>query len=266
MEPGTIAARVLIGLLVGILVGLTGIGGGLLLVPLLISVLGVPPIIAIGTDAVINFVTKIGAGGVHWRKGNVRWPLVFKLASGSVPGTICGVLVLTRVRTTYGAGVNDFLRAAVGLLLVVIPIVYLAGQHIRTVRLASDASPKMRNEFGITIIGFFAGFLVGVTSIGAGSVILIMLLIFYGLAPAATVGTDIVHGILLAGVAGFLQFKLGNVDLALVGSILVGSLPGSILGVWLTKHLSSIRLKQILCTLLVVLGARMLLAVWLRAN
>jgi uncharacterized membrane protein YfcA len=261
MWPGTIAARVLVGLLVGILVGLTGIGGGLLMVPLLISVLGVPPIIAVGSDAVINSVTKIGAGALHWRQGNVRWPLVLRLACGSIPGSILGVLVLTQVRQAYGSGVNSFLRAAVGLLLVVIPTVYLAGQYFQAARGASDASPKIRNQFGIAIIGFLAGFLVGVTSIGAGSVILIMLLMIYGLAPAVTVGTDIVHGVLLAGFTGLLQFKLGNVDLMLVGSILVGSMPGSILGVHLTRHLSSVRLKQILCLILAALGARMLLSV-----
>ena len=89
--------------------------------------------------------------------------------------------------------------------------------------------------------------------------ILIMLLIFYGLPPVATVGTDVVHGVLLAGVTGFLQFKLlRNVDTVLVGSVLAGSLPGSILGVYLTRHMSSVGLKRILCTLLLAMGAGML--------
>jgi uncharacterized protein len=259
MNPTMISAGALIGLLAGTLVGLTGIGGGLLLMPLLISVLGVPPIVAVGSDAVISCVTKIGAGGVHWYHGNVRWPLVLRLASGSIPGACAGVFVLARIRGAYGSAVNDFLRVVIGALLVVIPIVYLAGQYFSAADAADDAPSKTGNRFGVTIIGFFAGFLVGLTSIGAGSIILIMLLIFYGLPPVATVGTDVVHGALLAAVTGFLQFKLlRNVDLTLAGSVLAGSIPGSILGVYLTRHISTVALKRILCTLLVAVGARML--------
>jgi uncharacterized protein len=262
-----ITSGVLIGLLVGILIGLTGIGGGLLLLPLMISVLPVPPIVAVGSDLVISCVTKIGAGGLHWRHGNVRWPLVFRLACGSLPGAILGVLVLTRIQGTYGGVVNDFLRVAVGVLLVVVPILYLAGHYLRTSRQVAEPMPKIRDAFGITIIGFFAGFLVGVTSIGAGSVILILLMVFYGLPPSATVGTDIVHGVLLAAVTALLQFKLlRNVDLFLVGSVLAGSIPGSLLGVHLARHVSSVGLRRVLCTLLVVLGARMLWGVVQHGN
>src|SRR5215469_6945103 len=174
MDPFTIARRVLVGLIVGILVGLTGLGGGMVLLPLLISVLGVPPVVAVGSDAVINCITKIAAGALHWRQGNVRWGLVCNLAYGSIPGAILGVLVLTEVRRACGSGVNDFLRVAIGVLLVVIPSGYLLGQHFRAD--TSNPSRKIKNEFGVTIIGFIAGFLVGVTSIGAGSVILMMLL------------------------------------------------------------------------------------------
>src|SRR5664279_3193666 len=120
MDPATIAREIAVGLVVGTLVGLTGLGGGMVLLPLLISVLGVPPILAVGSDAVINCVTKIGAGGLHWRQGNVNWRLVRSLAYGSIPGAILGVLVLARVRAVYGSEVNDFLRIAIGGLLIVI--------------------------------------------------------------------------------------------------------------------------------------------------
>lgn len=112
-----------------------------------------------------------------------------------------------------------------------------------------------------------AGLLTGVTSIGAGSVILMMLMMFYRISPAATVGTDIVHGVLLAGVTGLLQFKLlGNVDLIVAGSVLAGSVPGSLVGAYLASHVSSVELKRILCTLMVLLGARMLWGIVLHAN
>ncbi len=235
----------------------------MLLLPLLISVLGVPPILAVGSDAVINCVTKIGAGGLHWRRGNVNWRLVLRLAYGSIPGAILGVTVLTRVRAAYGEGVNDFLKVAIGCLLIVIPIAYLLK------RAPSTSRRPIRQDnfdFGVTAIGFVAGVLVGVTSIGSGSVILMLLMVFYGLPPALMVGTDIVHAVLLAGLTGLLQYRLGNVNMQLVACVLIGSIPGGLLGAYLTNHLPSTRLKQLLCTLLVVVGARMLWGALLHAS
>lgn len=266
VSPSMMSGGALIGLLTGILVGLSGIGGGLLLLPLLISVLGVPPVVAVGSAAAISCITKIGAGSVHWYQRNVRWPLVLRLASGSIPGAVAGVVVLTKIQVAYGSAVNDFLRVAIGVLLVVVPIVYLAGQYFWIANAPHDAQTRNRNQFGITIIGFLGGFLVGVTSIGAGSVILLLLL-FCGLPPAAMVGTDVVHGVLLAGVTAVLQLKLlRNVDFLLVASVLAGSLPGSVLGVYFARHIPSVALKRILCTLLAGAGAGMIWEVLQHAN
>ena len=113
------------GLVVGILVGLTGVGGGILLLPILTSVLGVTPIVAVGSDAVVNCVTKIGAGFVHWRRRNINWRLIALLLSGSVPGAILGVFVLTLLHARRGEGVNHFLKIVIAILLIVIPIVSL---------------------------------------------------------------------------------------------------------------------------------------------
>jgi uncharacterized protein len=266
VDVGAIAARIAVGLVVGTLVGLTGLGGGMVLLPVLISVLGVPPIVAVGSDAVINCVTKIGAGGLHWRRGNVSWPLVLNLAYGSIPGAIVGVTLLAWVRAIYGNGVNDFLRVAIGVLLVVIPIGYLFRLRSSVPPVSFSALQERKHRFGVTLIGFFAGILVGLTSIGSGSVILMLLLVFYGFPPAVMVGTDIVHAVLLAGLTGLLQFKLGNVDFVLALCVLVGSVPGGLLGAYLTNHVSSSRLKQILCALLMAVGARMLWGVLLHAN
>jgi uncharacterized membrane protein YfcA len=266
MDPGTIAGEVAVGLFVGTLVGLTGLGGGMLLLPLLISVLGVPPILAVGSDAVINCITKIGAGGLHWRQGNVNWRLVLSLAYGSIPGAIVGVAILSRVRAAYGAGVNDFLKIAIGILLIVIPIAYLLKKAPATRATGTSVLLQQRYSVGVTIIGFVAGVLVGVTSIGSGSVILMLLMVFYGLAPALMVGTDIVHAVLLAGLTGLLQLRMGNVNLQLVACVLVGSVPGGLLGAYLTRYLPASRFRQILCTILVAVGARMLWGALLHAN
>lgn len=258
MDSATVMSRIAVGLLVGTLVGLTGLGGGMVLLPLLISVLGVPPIIAVGSDAVINCITKVGAGALHWRQGNVSWRLVLSLAYGSIPGAIFGVLFLRHLRTVYGAGVNDFLKIAIGVLLIVIPVAYLLKRTPAASRSSVEAIHHPEYKFGITIIGFVAGILVGVTSIGSGSVILMLLLVLYGFLPSLMVGTDIVHAVFLAGLTGLLQFGIGNVDMVLVACVLLGSIPGGLLGAYLTRYLPSHRFKQMLCTILVVVGARML--------
>src|SRR5215471_10571662 len=120
-----IAAKIVVGFIVGILIGMTGIGGGVLLLPVLIYGLGVPAIMAVGSDALFNFFTKIPAGLLHLRKGTVRRKVVLAMAVGSVPGSYLGVSLLAHLRTVYGAGVNDFIKSAVGLLLVCIPTLLL---------------------------------------------------------------------------------------------------------------------------------------------
>lgn len=259
------AGRIAVGLFVGILVGLTGLGGGMVLLPLLISLLGVPPIVAVGSDAVINLVTKIGAGTLHWRKGNVSWSLVLNLAFGSIPGAILGVTVLAWVRSVYGPGVNDFLRGLIGVLLVVIPLGYIFNVRPTAVEVSLETLQQRNYRPGIAMIGFFAGILVGLTSIGSGSVILMLLMVFYGFPPAMMVGTDIVHAVLLAALTSVLQFRMGNVDLTLAASVLVGSVPGGIIGAYLTNYVPSGRLKQILCVLLMMVGARLLWGVFTHA-
>src|SRR5260221_5075188 len=109
-----LALKVLIGFVVGTLIGMTGLGGGVLLVPVLIFGLRVPPIMAVGSDALFNFVTKIGSGWLHIRKGTVKHKVVLALAVGSVPGSILGVNLLAHLRHIHGDGVNSFIRMAVG--------------------------------------------------------------------------------------------------------------------------------------------------------
>src|SRR5208337_580356 len=111
----------LVGLGVGTLIGMTGVGGGVLLLPILIFGLGVPPLSAVGSDALFNFVTKIGASAVHLRRGTVRKKVVLALAAGSAPGSYAGVSFLVYLRNHYGNGVNHFITIAVGVLLICIP-------------------------------------------------------------------------------------------------------------------------------------------------
>jgi uncharacterized membrane protein YfcA len=253
-----IAAKILIGFAVGTLIGMTGLGGGVLLLPILIFGLKVPPIVAVGSDAVFNFVTKIGSGWMHLRKGTVRRKVVLALATGSIPGSILGVRFLTHLRDVYGSGVNAFITSAIGLLLVFIPTLLMFQSQIE--EHMANRPPTMKSFVGMTGIGVLAGFLVGMTSVGSGSIIMMLLLLFYSYPPQVMVGTDIVHAVALTGVTSLLHYRLGNVNLALVGSLLIGSIPGGLLGSHLSTRVPVLWLRRILCAVLLATGARMLWA------
>jgi uncharacterized protein len=255
MEPA--ALRIFIGLIVGTLIGMTGLGGGVLLLPILIFGLGVPAIKAVGSDALFNFVTKIPSSIVHLKKETVRRKVVVALAAGSVPGSIIGIRVLVHLRDVYGAGVNDFIKSAVGILLILVSTLLLLQRRLEAGM--ANRPPTAKSFVGMIIIGLVAGFLVGMTSVGSGSIIMMLLLLFYSYPPKVMVGTDIVHAVVLTGVTSLLHFRLGNVDPSLVGYLLVGSIPGGLIGSYLSTRVPVIWLRRILCTILLATGIRMLI-------
>jgi len=251
-----IAGKILTGFVVGVLIGMTGVGGGVLLLPVLIFGLRVPPIVAVGSDALFNFFTKIPASLLHLKRGTVRRKVVIALALGSVPGSIGGVNLLMYIRHVYGDGVNHFIKSAVGVLLIIIPTLLLLQRRIEE-RIA-NRPPTTKGFAGMVIIGAVAGLLVGMTSVGSGSIIMMLLLLFYSFPPKVNVGTDIVHAVVMTGVTGFLHFRFGNVDPRLVVSLLIGSIPGGLLGSHLSTRVPMLWLRRILCALLLITGARML--------
>jgi uncharacterized protein len=253
-----LALKILVGFIVGILIGMSGVGGGVLLLPVLIFGLRVPAITAVGSDALFNFFTKVPASIMHLKKGTVRRNVVIALALGSVPGSICGVKTLMYIRHLYGDGVNNFIKSAVGVLLIVIPILMLFQRRIE--EHVANRPPSMKGFAGMVLIGLVAGFLVGMTSVGSGSIIMMLLLLFYSFPPKINVGTDIVHAVVLTGVTGFMHFRLGNVDPTLVLTLLIGSIPGGLIGSHIATRLPMMWLRRILCALLLITGARMLWA------
>jgi uncharacterized protein len=253
-----LAVKVVVGFVVGILIGMSGVGGGVLLLPVLIFGLRVPPIMAVGSDALFNFFTKIPASLMHLKKGTVRRKVVIALSLGSVPGSFAGVNLLMHIRRLYGDGVNNFIKMAVGILLIIIPILLLLQRRIE--EHVASRPPTLKSFAGISIIGLVAGFLVGMTSVGSGSIIMMLLLMFYSFAPKVNVGTDIVHAVVLTGVTGLLHFRLGNVDSKLVLTLLIGSIPGGLLGSHLATRMPIVWLRRMLCALLLITGARMLWA------
>ena len=250
--------KVVVGFVVGMLIGMSGVGGGVLLLPVLIFGLKVPPIMAVGSDALFNFFTKIPASLMHLKKGTVRRKVVIALSLGSVPGSFAGVRLLMYIRHLYGDGVNSFIKMAVGILLIIIPILLLLQRRIEDH--VASRPPTMRSFAGMTVIGLVAGFLVGMTSVGSGSIIMMLLLLFYSFSPKVNVGTDIVHAVVLTGVTGLLHFRLGNVDPELVLTLLIGSIPGGLIGSHLATRMPMIWLRRLLCALLLITGARMLWA------
>jgi uncharacterized membrane protein YfcA len=253
-----VALKILIGFLVGSLIGLTGLGGGVLLLPILIFGLGVPAIKAVGSDALFNFITKIPSSAVHLGKKTVRRKVVLALAAGSVPGSLLGIRLLVHLRDLYGVGVNDFIKSAVGILLIMVSTMLLLQKSLEEG--VANRPPTARSFAGMAIIGLVAGFLVGMTSVGSGSMIMMLLLLFYSYPPKVMVGTDIVHAVVLTGVTSLLHFRLGNVDPKLVAYLLIGSIPGGLVGSYFSTRVPVLWLRRTLCVILLGTGMRMLIA------
>jgi uncharacterized membrane protein YfcA len=253
-----VVLKICIGFGVGTLIGMTGVGGGVLLLPLLIFGLKVPPMLAVGSDALFNFVTKIGSGWVHLQKGTVRRKVVLALAIGSVPGSIVGVSYLAHLRVVYGNGVNQFITTAVGILLVGIPLLLLFQPRIEAH--VVNRPPTMKSFVGMAAIGLLAGILVGMTSVGSGSIIMMLLLLFYSFPPKVMVGTDILHAVILTGVTSAMHWRISNIDVSLVAALLIGSIPGGLLGSYLSTRVPMLWMRRLLCALLLMTGARMLWA------
>jgi uncharacterized membrane protein YfcA len=225
---------VLFGFGVGILVGLTGMGGGSLMTPLLIVVFGVKPVTAVGTDLAYGAITKTVGGWRHMRHRTVDTGLSLWISIGSVPAAIGGVYVLNAIERAYGSEFDEIMIAAVAAALLftgtaVLIRALFAKQLIERERFAATR----RNKIAAIVLGAFVGFVLGVTSAGSGTLIAIGLIVVFRLAPRQVVGTDVFQAAILLWAAAIAHIVSGNVDWALAGTILLGSLPG----VWLGSHL-----------------------------
>ena len=250
MDPLVIA----FGLGVGILIGLTGIGGGSLMTPLLILFAGVQPVVAIGTDLAYGAITKTLGSWRHVKKGTVDLGISKWLAFGSVPGSIIGVLIVDRLHTTYGDGFDDVLLYGIAVALVVVASTILF-RAILMPRLAERERETVlmgpRGKAASVGAGAVLGLLVGMTSVGSGALIGLLLILVFRLTPHRVVGTDVFHAMLLLYAAGIAHWVGGNVDFALMGNILIGSLPGVWIGTALITKVPAAGLRPALgCVLL----------------
>jgi uncharacterized membrane protein YfcA len=247
------------GLGVGVLVGMTGVGGGALMTPLLVLFIGTSPVTAVGTDLVYGAITKTVGGYKHWRMKTIDFTLSSWMAIGSVPASVGGVFVIGALERHLGGPRFEkvmlyLLAGAIAFtgVMTLIRAIFLK-QLIAHERHSFQNRP--RDKAAAVLLGVSVGFVLGMTSAGSGSLIALGLILIFNLTPHRVVGTDVFHAAIVLWAAGLAHVVAGNVDYALAGTILIGSVPG----VWIGSHLS-IRLPAgTLRTLLgvVLIGAAM---------
>jgi uncharacterized protein len=255
------------GLLVGFTVGLTGMGGGALMTPLLVLLFKVQPLAAISSDLVAAVIMKPVGGGVHLRRGTVNFALVRWLMVGSVPAAFAGVLVLRHLGD--GASVQAHIKQALGvaLLLAASSIAAKALLQVRAIQRARGltaggpvaARPFRLRPLPTVLIGVVGGLVVGMTSVGSGSLMIVLLLVLYPmLRSSELVGTDLVQAIPLVASAAIGHLLFGDFRLDLTASLLVGSLPGVYLGARLSSRANDAVIRPALTLVLVASGLKLL--------
>ncbi|MGH2780894.1 MAG: sulfite exporter TauE/SafE family protein [Thermoleophilaceae bacterium] len=229
-------ALIAFGLGVGVLVGMTGIGGGSLMTPMLILVFGVTPVTAIGTDLAYAAVTKTVGGYKHWRQRTVDLGLSAWMAVGSVPAAVGGVYVLSLLDDWAGRDFEDTLLAILAVALLLTGAATLVRAFLKRMHERERATVELerRHKVAAVVLGLCVGFVLGVTSAGSGALIAVGLILLFRLIPTRVVGTDVFHAAILLWAAGLAHIVADNVDFALVGTILLGSVPG----VWVGSHWS----------------------------
>jgi len=252
------------GFLVGLLVGVTGVGGGSLMTPLLVFLFGFKPVVAVGTDLLFAAITK--TGGVFVHHGNhksVEWRIVGLLAAGSLPASITTLFVLNHF-AKIGKEITHVITFSLGIALILTALALIFRAQLQKAGKSSEEHVPGRFHHlqapATVVIGLVLGSLVTLSSVGAGALGTVALLFLYPrLSTLKVVGTDLAHAIPLTAVAGFGHWQLGHVDFTLLGSLLVGSLPG----IWIGSHLSAKIpekfLRPVLAGVLMLIGFKFVL-------
>jgi len=252
MDPAIIA----FGLGIGLLVGMTGMGGASLMTPLLIIVFGISPVTAIGTDIFYAAVTKTVGGVQHLRLKTVHRGIAFWLAVGSVPSAIAGVYVIELLQRSYGEDLDKLVLGMLGGALLVVGVATLLRSVFFKDVIAERYAIHLyrRHIIAAVVTGAVTGFVIGLTSAGSGTLIAIALIAIFRLTPQRVVGTDIFHAAVLLWAAGIAHWVGGNVDFVLAGNILLGSVPGVLLGGLLSVRVPQGLLRRALAVVLIASG------------
>jgi uncharacterized protein len=250
------------GLLVGFVVGLTGMGGGALMTPILVIIFRVHPLAAIGSDLVASLFMKPVGGFVHWRRGTVEKSIVKWLLVGSVPAAFAGVFVIR----WFGSG--DALQSRVQLMLGAALVVacfgivgksYLDARRRRGLGQPADGAPVTSRPAATVLVGAVVGLIVGMTSVGSGSLMIVLLMLVYPMLNSRRlVGTDLVQAVPLVGAAALGHVLVGDFKLALTVSILIGSIPGVYIGSRLSASAPDIVVRPILVFVLAASAMKLL--------
>ena len=269
----------LVGLLIGFLVGLTGMGGGSLLAPIMILFFRIPPVWAVGTDLAYSTVTKAVGSIVHYRQKNVNFKVALWLACGSVPATLLSVGLVQYIRKHDSAIVNGVILHALGFTLVLVavmlvlkPVIMRYFEQKRLERqkqeaLSGEVSPtkqsglweKRYRPVVTALVGAVVGFLVGLTSVGSGTLIIVSLaFLFPRLTSKELVGTDIFQAFMLLASGAIAYFIGGTINWPIVGLLLIGSLPGVYLGSKASKFIPERFMRPVLATVLAISGFKLI--------
>lgn len=251
------------GFCVGLLVGMTGVGGGSLMTPILVLLFGVAPASAVGTDLWFAAITKSVGGTLHHQKGSVDWQVLRRLWAGSLPAAV--ITLIWMHQTGIAQSRPRILLITLGGVLIVssVGMLFMARTHRVAKALRTKAPEQFRAaQPPITVLaGAMLGCLVTLTSVSAGALGTVLLLYIYPLRmrPARLVGTDIVHAIPVTVVAGLGHMMMGNVDFALLGNLLIGSVPGITVGAILASKARPMHLRTVISILLVIVGLRLVM-------
>lgn len=270
----------LVGLLIGVLVGLTGMGGGSLLAPILILVFRIPPVWAVGTDVAYSTVTKALGSVVHIRQKHVNFKIALWLACGSVPATLLSVTLVQYIRKHYGSVVNGVILHAIGFTLILVAVLLVAKpflmRRVDQKRLEAQKQAALAGEITrpasvpnrwekryrplvTALIGAFVGFLVGLTSVGSGTLIIVSLaFLFPRLTAKELVGTDIFQAFMLLAAGAIVYITAGTINWRIVGLLLIGSLPGVLVGSRLSKFIPEPYMRPVLAVVLVISGWKLI--------
>jgi uncharacterized protein len=253
-------AHALSGFIVGLLVGITGVGGGSLMAPILILLFGVAPTTAVGTDLVFAGITKSVGAAIHHANRSTDWLVVRRLAIGSIPGAIATVILLHALH--WSEVKQGWLPTTLGIVLVITAIATLARPVLHRYVLSRGTPERtLAWQLPLTILaGAILGVLVTLTSVGAGSLGVTLLVLLYPvrLSTRQIVGTDILHAVPLVLVAGFGHWLIGSVDGKLLLNLLVGSIPGIVIGSLLVQRISERAARIALSVILAFAGARLI--------
>jgi uncharacterized membrane protein YfcA len=250
----------LTGLFIGLLVGLTGMGGGSLMTPILILFFGFQPTLAVGTDILHGAVFKSFGAVQHRRLGTVHARLTFWMFLGSGLMSLAGVQTAEWLQGRYGDGVESTSAKVIGAALVLGALGFLTKTFVNRGIQPDDAPFLLRDRDRVIAIalGAAGGYIVGLTSVGSGTFFALIMLLVFPLTAAKIVGTDIFHAAALLWVAGLAHLLHGNVDLGAMSWLLLGSIPGILLGSRLTVRLPERSLRVGLATVLLASGVRLL--------